>query len=286
MSNYLAIETDTHAGHRQGLCNPETVIPEETPDGEYYEYTPNLTATQKYLWDLRENNIRALEEWAGGERIDYLHAGDQTQGGRFKEELVSSSTHAQLFIALANSQPVLSLKDIIAARFVHGTQSHEFGEGTTGKLLQEMYADKYPEKNIRHAWHYLLDFDGLTVDMAHHGPFPGSRTWLKGNVARYYLQDRMLNELIAGKEPPKLYVRGHYHEEIWETVRIKVNGGWHISTLIVVPSMCGLGVYGRQATRSSPKVTNGMVTIKHEGGNIIDMRWNTKTLDLRTKEVL
>lgn len=286
MPNYLAIETDTHAGHRQGLCNPETVIPEETPDGETYEYTPNLTATQKYLWDIRESNIRALVEMAGGERIDYLHAGDQTQGGRFMEELVSTATHAQIFIALANSDPILSLPDVNTARFVHGTASHEYGEGTTGKLLQDMYKGRYPDKNIRHAWHYLLDFSGLTVDLSHHGPFPGSRTWLKGNVARYYLQDRMMSDLLAGKEPPALYIRGHYHEEVWETVRIKTNGKWHISTIAVIPSMCGLGVYGRKATRSAPKISNGMVVIKHENGKVLDVEWLTKTIDLRTKETL
>lgn len=286
MADNLTVETDTHGGHRQGLCNPDTVIPDSTPDGEYYEYTPNLTATQKYLWDLRETNIRTLVEWTKDERLDYLHAGDQTQGNKYMSELVSTATHAQVFIAMANSDPILKLTNLNAARFVHGTQAHEFGEGTTGHLLQQMYAEKYPDKNIKLAWHYLLDFNGLTVDLAHHGPFPGSRSWLKGNVARYYLQSHMMAELLAGKEPPKLYLRGHYHEEVWETVRIKTNGKWHISTIMVIPSMCGMGVYGRQATRSAPKVTNGMVMIKHEDGNILDARWETKTLDIRTKEML
>ena len=284
--SYLAIETDTHGGHRHGLCNPETILYEEDQEGNILERNPNMTATQQYLWDLRVNNIAALTTKANGERIDYLHAGDQTQGNKYMSEVYSTVMSDQIAIAYANMWPILDIPNVANARFVKGTQSHEYGEGTTGNMLQTLYTQKYPDKNIRHTWHSLLNINGLTVDLAHHGPFPGSRAWLKGNVARYYLRDKMYADLLAHKEPARLYIRGHYHEEVWETLRIKTNGKWHISTLIVVPSMCGMGVYARQATRSSHKISNGMVIVEHDEGRIVDMDWLVKTLDIRTKEVL
>lgn len=254
--------------------------------GDQYQMTPELTATQKYLWQLREENIAALVDKAKGERIDYLHAGDQTQGNKYATQLVSTALIAQFEIAFANAQPVLDIDNLATARFVHGTASHEFMEGSTGGLLQKMYTLAYPEKNIKHTWHSLLDFDGFTIDLAHHGPFPGSRKWLEGNIARYYLRDKMYDDLLAGKEPPMLFIRGHYHAKVWETLRMTTNGGWHTSHLIVVPSMCGMGVYARQATRSGHRISNGMVIIEHDQGRIIDIDWKVKTLDIRTKEVL
>jgi len=284
--SYLAIETDTHAGHRHGLCDPAVVIEDEDELGQPYSFTPELSATQKYLWELREANIVALVDKSNGERIDYLHAGDQTQGTKYISQLMSTAVGAQIAIAFANAAPILNLNDLICARFVHGTASHEFFDGSTGGLLQKMYDLAYPDKNIKHTWHSLIEINGVTIDMAHHGPFPGSRSWLKGNVARYYLRDKMYADLLAHKEPAKLYIRGHYHEEVWETLRMKTNGEWHESTLIVVPSMCGMGVYARQATRSSHKISNGMVIVKLDEGRILDMDWKIKTLDIRTKEVL
>ena len=284
--SYLAIETDTHGGHRQGLLNPDTVIAEEDEFGDIQEFKPNLTSTQKYLWELREANIATLIEKAAGARIDYLHAGDQTQGDRYKSELVSTAMSAQITIALENMAPILSLDNLECARFVKGTASHEYGEGSSGNLLQTMYSQKYRDKNIKHVWHGLVEINGVLIDLAHHGPFPGSRNWLKGNVARYYLRDKMYADLLAHRDPPSLYIRGHYHEEVWETLRMKTNGKWHESTLIVVPSMCGMGVYARQATRSSHKISNGMVIVELDEGRILDMDWRIQTLDVRTKEVL
>jgi len=80
----------------------------------------------------------------------------------------------------------------------------------------------FKNKDIKMCQHGLLDIDGVTIDYAHHGPFPGSRSWLKGNIARYYLRDLMMREIMNGNSPPKLVVRAHYHTPVEEYLKIMV----------------------------------------------------------------
>ena len=46
----VVLLSDTHAGQKLALLNPETVLSDE--HGE--PYTPGLTTTQQYLWELYE----------------------------------------------------------------------------------------------------------------------------------------------------------------------------------------------------------------------------------------
>jgi len=40
------------------------------------------------------------------------------------------------------------------------------------------------KKDVTASPHYLSTLFGLECDIAHHGAFPGSRNWLKGNSMR------------------------------------------------------------------------------------------------------
>lgn len=282
-SDWLVIETDTHGGHRQGLLNPDTTLYDEGEEGELVEYSPGMTATQKYLWKLRKHNLAQVAKLNS---FSYFHLGDQTQGKRYVSEWVGTRESDQIEIAYMNAKPIMDMPNIKTARFAMGTASHEFGEGTAPILLQKRYKAEHRGLDVKTVSHGLCEVAGVSVDYAHHGPYPGSRSWLKGNVARYYLRDRMMAELMSGNEPADLYLRGHYHEMVWETVRINTRGRWFQSTLLILPSMCGLGVYARQSTRSTPKLSNGMVLVQILYNKIIDVHWLVKTLDIRTKEVL
>ena len=49
---------DTHAGHVLGLLNPETVLVRQVDEhGEYEEWTPEPTATQTLLWELKQYTV-------------------------------------------------------------------------------------------------------------------------------------------------------------------------------------------------------------------------------------
>jgi len=278
----IAIETDFHANHRLGLCNPDVVL----SDGDGGTYRPELTEVQKYLWDLRVENLGKLSAFMGKTPLIYLNIGDQTNGFKHPGNWVSTNPASQYTIARANMEPILKMKQLRAIRFIKGTEAHEGMESYASDELQLDYKLKYPQLDIKTVWHGVIDINGFVIDAAHHGPGPGSREWLRGNVARLYLQDRIMRELIAGNEAPQLYVRGHYHSQIWVTIHHPIDRGFITSDLILVPSMCGLGAYARQVVQSTRYLSNGMVVLRVEGKRIIETAWFTQTLDIAKKELL
>jgi len=216
----------------------------------------------------------------------YLNIGDQTNGFKHPGNWVSTNPASQYTIARANMEPILKMKQLRAIRFIKGTEAHEGMESYASDELQLDYKLKYPQLDIKTVWHGVIDINGFVIDAAHHGPGPGSREWLRGNVARLYLQDRIMRELIAGNEAPQLYVRGHYHSQIWVTIHHPIDRGFITSDLILVPSMCGLGAYARQVVQSTRYLSNGMVVLRVEGKRIIETAWFTQTLDIAKKELL
>jgi len=69
MKTFIAIESDTHAFHKLGLCNPDTQISEEDEFGNLQKVTPKLTKVQEHLWDLRIVNLAKLQNLADFVRI-------------------------------------------------------------------------------------------------------------------------------------------------------------------------------------------------------------------------
>lgn len=287
MRTVVVVVSDTHGGHRLGLLNPETVLYEENEAGELVAYSPALTATQEYLWKAYLDDIADVYVWANGDRLILVVNGDQTQGLRFVEHLVSTRLADQITIGIMNLKPWLEQADVKTVRMSKGTGSHVLGEGSSEMLIGQQLTAMYPDVDIQVVYHGLLDVDTVEFDYAHHGPFPGSRAWLKGNVARYDLRSLMLSELMAGKKPARVIVRSHYHEWIPpETLGLEFMGETHWSTLILTPSYCGLGAYGHQATRSTARQTHGLVAIEVIDGRLGEIRPFKRTLDLRTKERL
>jgi hypothetical protein len=132
------------------------------------------------------------------------------------------------------------------------------------------------------AYHGLMDINGVTVDYAHHGPYPGSREWLKGNVARFYLRDLMLRDIQDGKRPPDLVLRAHYHSPAHEYLEQSNQA----SELYVVPSYCGLDDHSTQATQSIDRVTFGMLAIETVDGKIVGRHKFYHSIDIRKREAL
>jgi hypothetical protein len=168
-------------------------------------------------------------------------------------------------------------------RLSTGTEAHNFGMGAAEMMVVQLLSPRYPEKSIKIVNHGLEDVNGVTVDFAHHGPQSGSRTWLTGNVARYYLQSAMLDELRRGNIPPMLYSRAHYHRWLTEEVRF----GIYTSRIILTPSYCMLDDHARKSTQSISVITNGLIVVEIIDGKMIgDPIPLTKELDIRSRETL
>lgn len=262
--------------------NPKVTLYDEDEEGNLKPYSPKPTATQEYLWRLYEHTIQEIKDFSKGTEILLLFLGDPVHGNHFMNELVSTRQSDQLSIALSNFDPLYELKNLTAVRFAIGTESHEFGEGSSTQVIVEALSREYKEVSTRAVNHGLFTITGhnVSIDFSHHGPGASQRVWLEGNTALYYLRDRMMKEMLKGNKPADLYLRGHIHVP----VNVITNVREHESRLIVCPSMCVMSGFARKATKSGHSVANGMVLFKVSNGQLSKPKFVIEELDLRTKE--
>jgi len=285
----ILLKTDKHAGHLLGLLSPFTTLKEEDGEGGTYPYTPSLTRTQEWLWhDVYAPSLAQVALLAGSDPIISIDLGDYTHGTKYPQQLVSSSIANQILIAIANeTYAIESLPTLTSLRLIEGTDSHELGDATSPILISAYLEDVYPHLSVKLLRHHLLTVGETSMDCAHHGPHPGSRKWLEGNVARLYLQDLMLKYISRGESPPTLVLRGHRHTYIAPvTWRIYWEDVLYTSTLLLLPPLCGLSRFARQVTQSTPTLTCGIVALEIIKGQLHKIHPFVHTKDLRSKEVI
>ncbi len=275
---------DTHGGHKLALLSPETVLLDQDEEGNPKPHTPQLTATQEYLWKLYTGHIEEVKKLAGKDPIHIWHDGDLTQGLKYPHHLVSTRLADQLAIGAYNLKPWLRVPNVKTLRIVTGTEAHNFGEGSAEIAVSEWLASEFPKTDVRVTAHGLMTIKemGLEFDFSHHGPQSGSRSWLKGNVARFYLRDLMIREIENRGKPADIYVRAHYHEYVYEVLR----EGKFKSRLLMTPSYSMIDDHALKVTQSKHMVTNGLVAFELIDGRISEPIELMKTLDIRTKETV
>jgi hypothetical protein len=280
----LLILSDTHGGHKFGLLNPAVTLYDETPDGDLAPYSPEPTAFQEMLLELLTNRIiPEAVRLAGDDPVLLFHLGDMCHGVKHPEQLVSTRIADQIEIAVANLYLVLpAIPTLKAVRLIAGTGAHELGEGSAAIIVASRLAAEYPALDIRPLIHGLADVNGCLVDYAHHGPGASQRIWLEGNTARFYLRDIMLRDIVAGRRPPDLVLRGHIHVPVNEVIC----QGEHESRLLVCPSMCGLSDFAIKVTRSTSTITVGAALVEVIDGRPSRPILITESFDIRTKEDL
>jgi len=278
----VALLGDTHAGSKLALMPPDITLHDEGPDGQIVELIPEQTASQRYLWELYQGHVRRVMEIAGRDEVVVVHNGDVCQGNRYPVELVSTRVADQIIIGCANLSQWLVHSNVKTMRLTASTGSHAFGEATADILVAEMMQQRYQGASIQAMYHGLMEIGGVTFDVAHHGPYPGSREWLRGNVARLYLVDLMLREIANGNTPPRVVVRSHYHS----FVRVEAEVGRYRSVLYVLPSYTLIGDYAHKAARSPDRVTNGLLALEVGEGEILREHRLMETIDIRTREQL
>jgi hypothetical protein len=275
---------DLHGGHKLGLLSPNTVLEDADEEGRIIQYNPKLSAPQQYLWKLYMSGIDSITTLAEKDDVVCICGGDITQGNKYISEQLTTRMSDQILIANANFEPLLKIKNMKAIRIAKGTAAHNFNEGSSEILLNDSLHKSYPTLDTAVLYHGLWNVRGVNIDYAHHGPTGGSREWLRGNEARYYLRSILYSELKFGNIPPDLVLRGHYHTYIREVVIMSDSTGEHESTIIIMPSMCMTGDYAIQSTKSAFVITNGIVAIEIINSKIYKVHQFMSTLDLRTKE--
>ena len=278
---WFLYEADPHAGHKLGLCNPETRLMTE----EGAEVRPQIGGFQEYTWDLRTDAIQSIVDVAAGDEIIVGHGGDITHGTKYPEQLFSDKIADQTTIAFYNMLPLFELPNVKTGRLIHGTASHVLGQGSTEIIVAQRLQERFRDKDIKPLAHVLLNIRGKVFDVTHHGPGAGIRQWTRGNVARHYLRSKVWQDYKCGNRPPDVYLRAHYHTFVWETIRERFDGEMREIHLIVMPSWCGMTEYARQATHSEFELTNGLVAFEIANGNLT-VHPRVTTLDLRVRETL
>lgn len=279
--------SDSHGGHKHGLLNPATILEDEDPFGNLTPWKPALTEYQRYLWyDIYQPAIDRAVEIAAGDEVIPLHTGDPIHGDKHPEHLISTRKSDQVEIGVSNMRPALRQPNVLTVRLAASTGAHAFGEGSGDILIARQLAAEFPKTDIKTVQHGLASIASTPIDYSHHGPYTGSRNWLKGNSARYYLRDLMMEEIMQGNRPPTLVLRGHYHDPIWETVRIWYQGELITSHIIIAPPLCGLSYWTHQAVKSKFILRAGVMIYELVDGKLVDIYPIVKTLDIRTKEEL
>jgi hypothetical protein len=274
---------DLHSGHKLGLLNPATVLVRETDDGETDYWTPELGATQKWLWEVYLWCLGEAAELAGNDEIVVVHAGDVTQGDRHEGAMKDVTRDDQREIARSNLLPVVEMEQVLSLRLTTGTAVH-VPDCAEARVAAALTGTRGVE--VRACHHERLRVDGVVFDIAHHGPPPGVRDWLRGNVALYYLKSAIYADRRMGQEPAQVYVRGHFHEYVPVPHEDIWHGQHQRYDLTILPSFCGFTEHARKVTRSCPQLTVGMVAYVIQGGQVAHVQPFTRSVDLRMEEEL
>ena len=285
MRKVVVLFADTHGGHKLALMPPDVELPDVDQDGNKCVLIPRQTAMQRWLWDCYLEDMAGVKKLADRSEVIPIHDGDITWGRKYPEALVSGRESDQYDIAVANMRPWLEWRNVKKMRLIHGTESHEFGQGTsTIRVASELQA-KYPKKNIGTVRHGMFIVDGVRIDIAHRRPGPGIRIWTSGNQLRYYLRSLMMTDILDGKEPPRVVVGAHFHTYKHEVVTVQQGEREWVGDIVILPSYCGMTHYSHHATQSAHILTCGIVACIIEDGDV-KIKSFKRAVDLRTEEVL
>lgn len=278
----IPLFSDTHAGHKLGLMNPNALIWDSSVNPPELVQVPRPNAWQELMWEDYIWGIEETKKLADGDEIIPFHVGDITQGSKYPSHLISLSSRNQSNIAYWNMAEWTERENsIMRFELVSGTPSHIGFEGTNLLNVYEAMTKEIDDLEVQMSHHAMRNVGKEWLDIAHHGPGDSKREWLKGNQLRYYLKD-IFHKANAMKEIcPRVVVRGHYHTPNEETITEETDQGYQQITGIILPSFSGVNGYARQATKSVSHVTNGMCCLEIIDGRFVEAYWFTRTRDVR-----
>ena len=125
-----ALQSDKHANHRVGLCNPDTELPADDEAGRPVPVQVSISPFQEALWELYAEDVEGVLRFADGDDVVVFDLGDQTHGHKYPDNQMSSVMADQFVIARANWAPWMGHPNAKWFRFSKGTGAHTFGEGS------------------------------------------------------------------------------------------------------------------------------------------------------------
>jgi hypothetical protein len=283
MESIVVCLADGHSGFDRGLLGPHVTLLDEDEQGNAVPWQPQQREFQKWLWGRFLAYIERIKEIAQDIRIVVFYVGDACWGIKHPGT-ISARMSDQVAIAAQSLAPLLALPNVVSYRQIYGTEAHNFGQGSAEILLSKQIQSAFPEMDVGCAMHMLGTIDGVPFDVAHHGPMPGSRLWLRGNVMRYGLKDILLSDANEGSVPARVIVRAHYHTYVRVVEPWRDKGEEKISDMILLPGLCGMSHYAVKITRSSWKLDVGVVVFHVRDGELLQVYPLWDNVDIRARE--
>lgn len=247
--------SDSHGASKLAPINPETRLV-NLVDNSPITIAPN--AIGQMIWD--DFGVRwpgeALDI-ADGRNIHFRHRGDVVQGTKHSEELHATNIAHQVEIARMQLDPWLRLPNVKSVRLATGTGAHEFGEGAGSALLAAIVEQTY-KIPTGVGYHDRETIAGVLFDAAHHGP-SGTR-----NAMHNYAIARIVEDMLDGKRPADVIVRGHVHTPGIEHVSVRDHWAW----MVVAPALQYPNDYARNKAKSPARFCFGVTVYDIRGGKI------------------
>lgn len=204
---------DTHVGSTVGLspCHWQT---DEQNVHKASKPQLKLFRFWNQFWDRRKKDGRPIVAILGGDMVDGDH--HNTLQVWTNDELTQVDAAVDLL------KPVVNLSE--KAYLLLGTTAHVGQSGRFDSLVAR-------ELGIPAYYHLRLSVGGVNFDLAHHGPNVGKRVWNLGNSVRSYGRSIELSNIMSGRKPPDVIIRGHVHKACHETIH-----GNHTTEVLISPS--------------------------------------------------
>jgi hypothetical protein len=249
-------------------------------------WSPQPTESQLWIWEQYTKHIKELKHLAGKDEIVVLVGGDITHGKMYSDkERVSVREYDDYAIAADALSELARLKNVKRMRLVKGTGSHVFSHGTAELVVARILEAEH-EVDAKVAYHYLLNIRGVNFDIAHHGPGPGIRKWLQGNILRYYVRSLVIQALMEQEPVPDVLLRWHFHQYVPDTHEFRSNGQTYTTLARICPSYSYIDDHARKVVKSPSKLTVGMLAFELVDGKVKSEHEFLSSIDLRRKEVL
>lgn len=209
----LVFLSDIHAGSNVGMLHPDGV----QTDDETWIYP---SKPQRWLWEKHEQMIADVDAITDGYTRCLFLNGDLTEGVHHRTHQILSPDKGVHIQAAADvlSRGILRLP-FESVHLIRGTPAHVdnaagLEKSVAAKLNHMGYpVQRHPASNS-FVWPYVYaEFDGLLVDVRHHGR-AGQREHTRKAYSALYAQDIWQSHVADGRRPPDIAVRAHLHRFI------------------------------------------------------------------------
>lgn len=288
MRTIMAIIADTHCGSSTGLQPPSWM----TQDGQII----NHSVLQSWIYTQFIEGAEAVRtERKSGDRLIVIHDGDPIDGVHHETpQLITTRPDEQQRIHISCMKSWLEIAgynpEIDSIFYLAGTPAHERPGAVASEVIARVLSavpstppSDQNEQDGQFVWYkWRRRVNGVLIDIAHKGPTPGKRAWLKGNNLRLHIQSMYWDCLNNKLDIPEIYIRAHQHRWIYP-VSYQDNQGK--ITAFLTPSYQGKSEYVYQLDLSD-MINIGMLWFIIEDNGRWDWLYNHIDIELDKVEDL